>query len=243
MVFPVVMYGCESWTVKKAEHQRIDAFELWCWRRDSWESLGLQGDPTNQSQRKSALNIHWKDWCWSWSSNTLATWCKDLTHWKKPDVGKEWRQEEKGDNGITDSMDMSLSKFREMVKDRKAWCARVHRVEKSNWIQLSNWAELRVQTISNVVIVSGRWQRDSAIHVHVSISPPNSPPIQAAAQSSAEFPVLYSRSWLVIHFKYLLESFWSYYYNFSSSSFFFFLTEFVFWRYNTCHSFKRQRTS
>ena len=51
---------------------------------DSWEPLGLQGDPTSQSYRKSALNIHWKDWCWSWNSNTLATWCKELTHWKKP---------------------------------------------------------------------------------------------------------------------------------------------------------------
>ena len=49
----------------------------------SWESLGLQGDQTSQSWRKSTLNIHWKDWCWSWSSNTLATWCKELTHWKR----------------------------------------------------------------------------------------------------------------------------------------------------------------
>ena len=49
MVFPVVMYGCESWTVKKAEHQRIDAFELWCWGEDSLESLKLQGDQTSQS--------------------------------------------------------------------------------------------------------------------------------------------------------------------------------------------------
>ena len=51
---------------------------------DSWESLGLQGHTTNQSSRKSVLNIHWKDWCWSWNSNTLATWCKELTHWKRP---------------------------------------------------------------------------------------------------------------------------------------------------------------
>ena len=48
---------------------------------DSWESLGLQGDPTSPSKRKSVLNIHWKDWCWN--SNTLATWCKELTHWKR----------------------------------------------------------------------------------------------------------------------------------------------------------------
>ena len=50
---------------------------------DSWEPLGLQGDLTSRSYRKSVLNIHWKDWCWSWNSNTLATWC-ELTHWKKP---------------------------------------------------------------------------------------------------------------------------------------------------------------
>ena len=49
---------------------------------DSWESLGLQGDQTSQSWRKSVLNIHWKDWCWSWNANTLATWCEELTHWK-----------------------------------------------------------------------------------------------------------------------------------------------------------------
>ena len=71
MVFPVVMYGCKRWTIKKAECPRIDAFELWYWR-NSWESLGMQGDPTSLSSRKSILNIHWKDWCWSWSSNTLA---------------------------------------------------------------------------------------------------------------------------------------------------------------------------
>ena len=74
MIFPVVMYGCESWTVKKAECQKL---MLLNWE-NSWESLGLQGDQTSKS-RKSVLNIHWKDWCWSWSSNTLATWCKELT--------------------------------------------------------------------------------------------------------------------------------------------------------------------
>ena len=83
MVYPVVMYGCESWTIKKAERWRIDAFELWCWRR--LESLlDCKGDPTSPSQRKSVLNIHWKDWCWSRNSNTLASWCKELTHWKRP---------------------------------------------------------------------------------------------------------------------------------------------------------------
>ena len=79
MVFPVIMYGCESWTVKKAKRWRIDAFELWC-----WESLGLQGDPTSPSKRKSVLNVHWKEWCWSWNSSTWATGCKELTYLKRP---------------------------------------------------------------------------------------------------------------------------------------------------------------
>ena len=65
--FPVIMYQCESWTKERAEHMRIDASELWCWR-----TFGLQ-DQISESWRKSTLNIHWKDWCWSWSSSTLAT--------------------------------------------------------------------------------------------------------------------------------------------------------------------------
>ena len=60
---------------------------------DSWETVGLQGDQTSPSWRKSFLNIHWKDWFWSWNSNTLATWCKELTHLKDTDSGKDWRRE------------------------------------------------------------------------------------------------------------------------------------------------------
>ena len=63
---------------------------------DSWESLGQQGNETGQSQRKSILNIHWKGWCWSWSSNTLATYAKSWLTGKDPDAGKDWGQEEKG---------------------------------------------------------------------------------------------------------------------------------------------------
>ena len=91
VVFPVVMYGCESWTMKKAECRRTDALNCGA-GEDSWASLGLHGDPASQS----TLNIYWKDWCWSRSSNTLATWFKELTYWKDPDAGKDWRQEEKG---------------------------------------------------------------------------------------------------------------------------------------------------
>ena len=64
---------------------------------NSWEFPRLQGDQTRQSERKLVLNIHWKDWCWSWNSNTFVTWCEELTYLKKnPDAGKDWRQEEKG---------------------------------------------------------------------------------------------------------------------------------------------------
>ena len=82
LVFPIVMYGCESWTIKKAECRRIDAFELWCWRR----LLKVPWKTRRSNQpipKKSVLNIHWKDWFWSWTSNTLATWCEELTHLKR----------------------------------------------------------------------------------------------------------------------------------------------------------------
>ena len=82
MVFPVVMHGCESWTIEKVENW---CFWTFCgFGEDSWESLGLQGGPTSPSYRKSVLNIHCKDWCWSWNSNTLATWCTKLIDWKRP---------------------------------------------------------------------------------------------------------------------------------------------------------------
>ena len=82
MVFPVVMYGCDSWSIKKAEHRRADAFELWCWRR--LLRVPWTARRSNQSILKSVLNIHWKDWCWSRNSNTLATWCEELTPWERP---------------------------------------------------------------------------------------------------------------------------------------------------------------
>ena len=97
MAFPVVMYECESCPTKKAEHRRIDAFELWCWRRllrVPWTA----GDPTSLSYRKSVLGVHWKDWCWSWNSNTLATWCKELTHLKRPWCWERLREGGDGDD-------------------------------------------------------------------------------------------------------------------------------------------------
>ena len=73
LVFPVVIYGCKSWTIKKAEHWRIDTFELWCWRR--LLRVPWTARRSNLSiLKKSVLSVHWKDWCWSWNSNTLTTW-------------------------------------------------------------------------------------------------------------------------------------------------------------------------
>ena len=63
---------------------------------DSWESLGLQGDPTSPSYRRSVLGVHWKDLCWSWKCNTLVAWCKELTHWKRPWCWERLKQEDKG---------------------------------------------------------------------------------------------------------------------------------------------------
>ena len=93
MVFPVVMYGCESWTIKKAECRRIDAFELWCWRRL------LRVPWTARRPDQSVLNEYsLEDWCWRWNSNTLATWCKQLTHWKRPWCWERFRAGGEGDD-------------------------------------------------------------------------------------------------------------------------------------------------
>ena len=131
IVFPVVMYGCESWTIKKAECWRIDAFEL----RRCWKRL-LRVPWTTERSNQSILNIRWKDWCWSWSSNILATWCKEPTNWKKTLMlgkieGRRRRQGMRWLDSTTNSMDMNLSKLQKIVEDRVAWCASVHGVTKS----------------------------------------------------------------------------------------------------------------
>ena len=121
MVFSVVVYGCESWTTKKAECQRTDTFELWYWRR----LLGVPftaRDPTSLSSRKSVLNVHWKDWCWSWNSNTSATWCTELIPCKIPWCWGRLKAGGEGDNRGWDSWIASPTQWtRVWANSRRRW--------------------------------------------------------------------------------------------------------------------------
>ena len=88
---------------------------------DSWESLGLQGDPTSQSYRKSVLNVHWKDWCGSWNSNTLATWCKELSHWKRPWFWERLKAGGEGDSRGWDGCMASLIQWTWVWVNSRSW--------------------------------------------------------------------------------------------------------------------------
>ena len=94
LVFPVVMYGCESCTTKKAEHRRIVAFELWRWR----QRLRVARWSNQSILKRSVLGVHWKDWFWSWNPNTLATWCEELTHLKRPWCWERLKEGGEGDD-------------------------------------------------------------------------------------------------------------------------------------------------
>ena len=163
MVFPVLIYRCEIWTIKKAECLRIDAFKLWCWRR--LFRVPCAAKRSNQCILKE-INLEYslEGWMLSWSSYTLATWCEESTHWKRPWCWERLRARgERGNTGWDDWI-ASLIKWTwvwansRFVMNREAWCAAVHEVTKSQ-TGLRDWTTMTMYGCKSWTVQKAEWQR------------------------------------------------------------------------------------
>ena len=177
---PLVMYGCESWTIKKAECQRIVAFELWCWRkllRVPWTARR-----SNQSILKEiSPGCSWKDWCWSWDSNTLATWCEELTHLKRPWCWERLKAGREGDDRGWDGWMASPTQWTWVWANCGSywWTGRPgmlrsmglqSRTRLSNWTRAGQWIKKNIKTCSKWSMLSPKHESDLSERIKLCLS-------------------------------------------------------------------------